>query len=150
MTFHAFKMSLQRMYLLDTNVISEMRKGARANHGVQNFFAQVSETEDRLYISVITIGELRRGVELVRHRGDVLQADRLDQWLLIIVDNYSEHVLDFSESEAQVWGQLRVPHPENAIDKQIAAIALTYDLTIVTRNVNDFRNSGVRLLNPFD
>ena len=74
----------------------------------------------------------------------------LETWLQIIIGRYAENILDFGREEAQIWGRLRVPHPENALDKQIAATALVYDLTLVTRNVKDFTATGVSLLNPFE
>jgi predicted nucleic acid-binding protein len=132
-------------YLIDTNVISELRKQNRADPGVLEFFEQARH----LYLSVITIGELRRGVELIRHRGDLQQAKLLEAWLETIVGDYVDHILDFSIFEAQVWGRLRAPNPHNALDKQIAATALSYGLTLVTRNVKDFVATGVCLLNPF-
>ena len=138
------------MYLIDTNVISEIRKKNNANRGVKDFFNSAVEQETPLFLSVITIGELRRGINLIRHRGDTKQADALEKWLTIILNEYSENILDFTASEAQVWGQLRVPQHENALDKQIAAIALIYGLTIVTRNVGDFVGTGVNLINPFE
>jgi len=138
------------MYLLDTNVISEQRKQARANPGVRRFFRQMLETDEPAYISVFTLGELRRGVELIRHRGDGQQATALESWLQVMLEEYAENILDFAADEAQVWGRLRVPHHENALDKQIAATALTHGLTLVTRDVDDFSDCGVELLNPFD
>lgn len=138
------------MYLLDTNLISELRKRDRANPGVTRFFSRLAEQETPAYISVITIGELRRGVELIRRRGDQAQASALEAWLQSLLDDYADNMLDFGRDEAQVWGRLRVPQPENALDKQIAATALTYDLTLVTRNVRDFTATGARLHNPFE
>lgn len=138
------------MYLLDTNLISELRKRDRANPGVTRFFSRLAEQEAPAYISVITIGELRRGVELIRQRGDQTQARALEAWLQSLLDDYADNMLDFGRDEAQVWGRLRVPQSENALDKQIAATALTYDLTLVTRNVRDFAATGARLHNPFE
>jgi toxin FitB len=138
------------VYLVDTDVVSESRKGSRANAGVRRFFVTAKESQNDVYISVITIGELRRGVELLRHRRDDKQALQLDKWLGVILDEYDEQILDFSREEAQVWGRLRVPRHENALDKQIAAIALTHDLTLVTRNTDHFEKLGLSLLNPFE
>jgi len=137
------------MYLVDTNVISELRKKSHADSGVTAFFKQARLEKKPIYISVITLGELRRGVDLIRYRGDNVQANALEKWLQNIIENYSENILSFSSDEAQVWGRLRVPHPENALDKQIAATALTHGLTVVTRNSRDFKGCGVGVLNPF-
>ena len=137
------------MFLVDTNVISEARKGERADAGVRAFWADAVRDDTPLFLAAITIGELRRGVELIRHRGDHLQAQRLEQWLMEVLETYGDRVLDLDGDAAQLWGRLRVPHPHNAIDKQIAAIALLHDLTVVTRNTTDFAGCGVRLLNPF-
>lgn len=137
------------MYLIDTNIISEVRKKSKANKGVRAFFKQAIEDEARMFISVISVGELRRGVESIRWRGDVRQANQLEKWLEALLTEYQDHILDINQDIAQLWGRLRAPHSENALDKQIAATALIYELTVVTRNHKDFVKTGVRVLNPF-
>ena len=137
------------MYLVDTDVISNARKRGRANPGVRQFFRAAAREGTALYLSAVTVGELRQGVEAIRHRGDLPQAARLARWLRTVTTEYANAILAFDEEIAQVWGRLRVPHAENPIDKQIAATALIYGLTVVTRNVSHFEPTGVRVLNPF-
>jgi len=137
------------MLLVDTNVISEARKGSRANPGVRAFFAAASEQDQPLFVTSISIGELRRGVDLIRRRGDRAQADALEHWLAVLLEAYGDRVLALDGEAAQLWGRLRVPHPEQALDKQIAAIALLHDLTMVTGNTADFLPTGVAFLTPF-
>jgi toxin FitB len=137
------------MYLIDTNVISEARKRAKANRGVIAFFETVVASSEPVFLSAVSVGELRRGVERIRHRGNAEQARRLEAWLASVVGSFGERILAFDADAAQVWGHLRVPNPAHALDKQIAAIALVNDLTLVTRNVADFEGSGVKLANPF-
>jgi predicted nucleic acid-binding protein len=137
------------MYLIDTDVISEARKGERANRGVRKFFADVERDEAPIYLSAITIGELRQGVERVRHRGDEPQARLLERWLNRVTDTFEDSILSFDEETAQIWGRLRVPNPENPLDKQIAATALINDLTVVTRNTDHYLPTGARVVNPF-
>ncbi len=135
------------VYLVDTNVISEARKGKKADIGVQKFWRTVDGSE--LYLSVQTIGEIRRSIENIRGRGDLPQAGKLERWLDLIVEKYSDRILSFDGECAQVWGKLMAPNNQHPIDKQIAAIALIHGLTVVTRNVGDFRSTGVELQNPF-
>lgn len=137
------------MYLVDTDVISEARKGDKANSGVRAFFRNAMRDNAALFLSVITIGELRQGVEAIRHRGDKPQAARLERWLGRVTNDYADAILPFDEETAHIWGRLRVPNPENPLDKQIAATALIYELVVVTRNTAHHEATGVRLMNPF-
>jgi predicted nucleic acid-binding protein len=137
------------MYLIDTNIISEIRKGSRANQGVQAFFREAEGDARALYLSVVTVSELRRGVEMIRHRGDTRQASVLDAWLATVMRDYASNILAVDAEIGQLWGHLRAPNPQHELDKLIAATALIHDLTVVTRNVDDFAKTGVRLVNPF-
>jgi predicted nucleic acid-binding protein len=120
------------VYLVDTDVITA-RKGDQGDAGVEAFFKEAKRNATALYVSAVTIGELRQAVEQIRHRGDVTQAARLSSWLDKVVSEFNEAILPFDEEAAQVWGRLRVPNPESPIDKQIAATAMINGLTVVTR-----------------
>lgn len=137
------------MFLIDTNVLSELRKKKKANVGVRRFFDTVDIDQTPLYISVITVGELQRGISLLTHRQDFKQALQLTHWLDTILSEYYDFLLEINADITRVWGRLRVPHPENALDKLIAASALVYGLTVVTRNEKDFVGTGVPTLNPW-
>ncbi|MGH8477372.1 MAG: type II toxin-antitoxin system VapC family toxin [Methylococcales bacterium] len=106
--------------------------------------------EVSVFLSVVTIGELRRGIELIRLRGDRPQSRQLEGWLQTVLADYGNYILPIDPDIAQLWGRLRVPHSENALDKQIAATALIHDLTLVTRNQRDFQSTGARLLDVFE
>jgi predicted nucleic acid-binding protein len=135
------------VYLLDTNVISESRKGKKANRGTQEFWRSVDS--DAIYLPVQSIGEIRRGVEIVKRRGDSTQAKMLEMWLQTLTTEYADRILSFDDDCAQVWGCLMAADNQHPIDKQIAAIALIHDMTVVTRNTSDFIDTGVGLINPF-
>ena len=137
------------MYLVDTDVISEARKGSQGNPGVRAFFARASQEGAELYLSAVTIGELRQGVERIRHRGDRAQAQKLEEWLLRVTSAYADRILPLDEETAHIWGRLCVPNPENPLDKQIAATALIHDLEVISRNVAHYGPTGVRVRNPF-
>jgi predicted nucleic acid-binding protein len=137
------------MYLVDTDVLSEARKAESGNAGVRAFFAAAIENGHDLYVSAVTIGELRQGIERIRYRGDASQATRLERWLCQLTNDFAERILSFDEETAHIWGWLRVPNAENPLDQQIAATALIHDLTVVSRNSAHFRPTGVQVLNPF-
>ena len=109
---------------------------------------QASKASD-LYLCAQTIGEIRRGLEKIRQRGDLVQARKLEKWLDLLVVDYADRILSFDEACAQVWGRLMSPLHEHPVDKKIAAIALIHDLTVITRNVAVFRGTGVGMSNPF-
>ena len=137
------------MYLLDTNVVSETRKGPRANAGVLRFMQDVIAKGQRTYIAAPSIGELRYGIERLRYRRDIAQAIHIESWLNALLQAGTDRVLALDEPCSQTWGRLMVPDRTNQIDKQIAAIALANHLTLVTRNVRDFQTQGLSVINPF-
>lgn len=138
------------MFLIDTDVVSELRKKDRADKGVLNFFQQYQVESDRCFVSSITVGEIRRGVELIRVRGDVQQAELLERWLLQVKSEFANRILPVDLDVAELWGKLRVPDATNSIDKLISATALINTLTVVTRNIKHFERTGVPVLNPFN
>jgi len=132
--------------LIDTNVLSELRKGARCDPHVTDWYAGVSESD--IFVSVIVLGEIRRGTELLRRR-DPFAADRLNTWLLTLRASLGNRLLPVTDEIADRWGQLGVPDALPVADGLLAATALVHDLVLVTRNTRDVQRSGVRLLNPF-
>ena len=135
-----------KMFLVDTNVISELRKGNRADPGVRAF---LKDNDDSLFLPVQAVGELSFGIESLKRKGDVPQAERLQQWLDSVLETFEGRVLNFDQSCALMWGKLRSGNDQNLIDKQIAAMALIYDLTLVTRNIRHYDGTGARVVNPF-
>jgi len=134
-------------YLLDTNVVSEIRKGARADKAVMKWLSEVDDED--LHLSVLVLGELRQGVERLRAR-DPAAAERLDRWLRRLAEGYEGRILLVDQPVAQEWGRLNVPDPMPAVDGLLAATALVHNLTLVTRNTRDVARTGARLLNPFE
>ena len=134
-------------FLLDTNVIAEMRKGSRANANVRSWFAALDP--EAILLSVLTIGEIRRGIESVRRR-DPAAARALDRWLRRVIEQHSDRILGVDLAVAEEWGRLNVPDPIPVIDGLLAATARVHGLSLATRNVKDVARSGVDLVNPFD
>ena len=134
-------------YLLDTNVLSELRKKDRTAPSVAAWYAGVADAE--LFLSALVIGEVRRGIEL-RRRHDSSAAQHLEHWLEGITRWYHNRILPITERIANRWGGLCLDQPLPVIDGLLAATALHHDLVLVTRNVDDVARTGVRLLNPFD
>ena len=135
------------MFLMDTNVISEVRKGARCDAHVRDWYFRVDEAQ--LFISSLSIGEIRRGIELARRRGDLPQVDTLESWLETVRAQFSSRVLPVDDSVADVWGQLAATRPIPVIDGLLAATAIVHNLVLATRNVADVDGLGSTILNPF-
>ena len=133
-------------FLLDTNVVSELRKGPRADAGVRAWFRE--HQADQFWLSVLVVGELRRGVELVRRR-DKKAGTRLSDWLLTVTTDYGDRIVPITTEVCERWATLNVPDPLPVIDGLLAATALERDLTLVTRNTADVERTGVALVNPF-
>lgn len=132
-------------WLIDTNVVSELRKGDRANEGIRAWFAE--SNEDELFTSVLVLGEIRRGIESIRRR-DTPSALALEQWLDRLTADFGERVLPIDARVADRWGKLNVPDPVPTVDGLLAATALVHELILVTRNVRGVANTGVRVLDP--
>lgn len=133
-------------FLIDTNVLAELRKGQRGDPGVRAWFDGVDESS--IHVSVIVLGEIRRGTELLRRR-DPAAAARLESWLLGLRESLGSRLLPVTGEIADRWGRLGIPDPIPVADGFLAATALVHDLTLVPRNIRDVERTGASLLNPF-
>jgi toxin FitB len=135
-----------RGFLIDTNVLSELRKGARANANVRRWFDSLDEND--IYLSVLVTGEIRRGIENIRRR-DSRAAAALDAWLDKVVRAHADRVLSVNAAVADEWGRLDARGTLPVVDGLLAATARVHDLTLATRNLKDVARTGVALLDPF-
>ena len=133
-------------WLLDTNVVSELRKGARCDQNVSRWIDTVPQ--ESLFTSVLVIGELRRGVDLLA-RKDPDQARALARWLEQVRVAFAGRTLEITEQVAEEWGRLGVPTLRPVVDGLLAATAKVHSLIVVTRNTSDFGSMGIDLHNPF-
>ena len=133
-------------FLLDTNVVSELRKRERADVNVLRWLDEHAESE--LWLSVLVVGELRRGVGLIARR-DKRAASKLRDWLDATVKDYADRILPITVEICERWALLAVPDPVPVVDGLLAATAIEHDLTLVTRNIADVARTGVSVVNPF-
>jgi predicted nucleic acid-binding protein len=133
-------------YLIDTNVISELRKGERADVRVRSWFDRVADEE--IFLSVLTVGEIRQGVERIRRR-DPAAALVLGGWLSLVVETHRDRLVPVDRLVAEEWGRMNVPDPLPVVDGLLAASAKVGGHTIATRNVADFARVGVEFVDPF-
>ncbi len=135
------------MYLIDSNIISEVRKGRRCDPNVAAWYRSIRD--DELFLSVLVIGEIRQGIERLRPRNP-RQAVALESWLEELLQGFGDRILPVDEKAAQNWGRLNAGRVFPVIDSLLAATAEAHGLTLVTRNVRDIERSGVRCMNPFE
>ena len=133
-------------FLLDTNVISEIRKRERAHPNVAQWVSQTPVKD--IGTSVVVLAEIRRGIELKR-RNDPEQAEVFDRWFAQMRTRLGDRVLAIDEPIAEAWALLSVPDPLPLIDGLLAATAKVHGLTLVTRNIADVARTGVSILDPF-
>ena len=133
-------------YLLDTNVISEVRRKERCDRHVSRWWAGVRDSE--LHLSVLVLGEIRRGIETVK-RKDPPQAQALERWLGTVYTAFEGRILGIDFAVAEEWGRMNARRSLPIFDGLLAATAKVHGLTLVTRNVDDVTGSGALLLNPF-
>ena len=134
-------------YLLDTNIISEVRKGKRCDVNVARWYQAIDDRD--IYLSVLVVGEIRKGIELARRR-DRVKATNLERWLKTICDEFAERILPITQTIADEWGRMNSPKPTPVIDGLLAATAKQHGLTLATRNVKDITHIGASIINPFD
>ena len=127
-------------------MVSELRKHDRCDPDVASWFSGVAAEE--IFLSVLTLGELRKGIELIRRR-DPQAAGFLETWLAELIATYSDRILGLDQETAEEWGRMNAPDRLPVIDSLLAATAKVHGLTLVTRNVKDVERSGVDLMNPF-
>jgi len=134
-------------YLIDTNIISEVRKGARCDRDVAAWFESIADAD--IYLSVLVVGEIRKGIERARPNNPV-QASALEQWLTELVRSFTERIMPIDQAVADEWGRMSAKRSLSTIDALLAATAKVNGMTLATRNISDVVNLGVRVLNPFD
>lgn len=134
-------------WLVDTNIISEVRKGSRCHPSVASWWAAVEDRD--LFLSALTLGEIRKGIESVRPR-DPVKAGALERWLREVSDVFGARIIGVDPAVADAWGRMSASRSVPVIDALLAATAQVHDLVLVTRNTADVSGLGVRTLNPFD
>ena len=138
-------MSERRQYLLDTNILSETRR-KQSDQRVIEFLSATDASA--LYISVLTLGELRKGVA-IKKRTDPDTAKRLGHWVDGLEYSFADRILGIDAATATLWGELSAQRPRPVIDTLLAATAIAHDLVLVTRNTADVQDTKVNLLNPW-
>ena len=134
-------------YLIDTNIISEVRKGKRCDANVARWYEKIEDAS--LYLSVLVIGKIRKGIEKIRFK-DAVQANAIENWLVAVDKAFGERILPVDRAVANEWGRLNASRPLPVIDGLLAATAKIHRMTLVTRNTADIDDLGVHIFDPFE
>lgn len=134
-------------YLIDTNIISEVAKGERCDPSVARWYSSIDD--DDLHLSVLVLGEIRRGVELARPRTPA-KAAALEKWLSTVSEALQGRILSVNQAVADEWGRMNAKRTLPAVDGLLAATAKVHELTLATRNIADIADTGANFVNPFD
>jgi predicted nucleic acid-binding protein len=133
-------------FLLDTNVISEVRKGDRCNRHVASWYASIDDAD--IYLSVLVLGEIRGGIERARTK-DPVKSAVLERWLATVQESFSDRILPVDQMVADAWGRMNAKRSVSTIDALLAATAKVHRMTLATRNASDVANLGADIFNPF-
>jgi toxin FitB len=134
-------------YLVDTNIISEVRKGSRCDRNVAAWYASIDDHQ--LYLSVLVLGEIRKGVEKAG-AAHAPHAATLDRWLAAVTEAFAGRILAVDQAVADEWGRMTAKRPAPTVDALLAATAKVHGLTLVTRNIAHVADLGATVINPFD
>jgi len=133
-------------YLLDTNIVSEVRKGPQCDPGVAAWWRQVDDSD--VYLSVLVVGEIRKGIELIRRRS-AERAATLERWLSELEATHGHRIVEVDHRVADQWGRMSAIRNAPTVDGLLAATAKVHRMTLVTRNLADVASLGADVLNPF-
>lgn len=134
-------------YLLDTNIISEVRKGAKCDPNLAAWYESIDDAD--IYLSVLVLGEIRKGVERARPSNPA-QARALEKWLTTVAESFAERILTVDQAVADEWGRMGAKRPASTVDALLAATAKVHGMTFATRNVSDVADLGADFVNPFE
>ncbi len=134
-------------FLIDTNIISEVRKGPRCDANVAAWYGSIDDAS--IYLSVLVLGEIRKGIERARP-SDPARANALEQWLSAVVKSFADRILPIDRAVADEWGRMSAKRPVSTIDALLAATAKVHRMTLATRNVADVADLGAAVFNPFE
>ena len=134
-------------FLLDTNIISEVRKGAKCDPNVAAWYDAIDDAD--IYLSVLVLGEIRKGVERTRSSNPD-QARALGKWLSTVVSSFAERILPVDQAVADEWGHMGAKRRVSTVDALLAATAKVHGMTLATRNVSDVADLGADFVNPFE